>query len=44
MNQNEPVFLNLYIKDTETQKTFFLSGTYQIVPEKNTEKMLIFVE
>ena len=44
MNQNEPISLNLYIKDTETPKTFFLSTTLVIEHEKNTKKMLNFVE
>ena len=44
MNQNEPIFLNLYMRNTEIQKTFYLSTTYEIVYEKNSKKMLIFVE
>ena len=44
MNQNEPIFLNLYIKDTEKPKTFVLSTTYQITIKMIAEKLLIFVE
>ena len=44
MNQNEPIFLNLYIRDTEKSKTFVLSTTYQIVIKMIAEKLLIFVE
>ena len=44
MNQNEPIFLNLYIRDTEKSKTFVLSTTYQITIKMIAEKMLIFVE
>ena len=44
MNQNEPIFLNLYIRDTEMTKTFFQSTTYEIAYDKNSKKMLIFVE
>ena len=38
MNQNEPVFLNLYIRNAGKQKTFSLSKTYQVAADKNTEK------
>lgn len=44
MNQNEPIFLNLYIRDTEKSKTFVLSTTYQITIKMIAEKLLIFVE
>ena len=44
MNQNEPIFLNLYIRDTEKSKTFVLSTTYQIAINMIAEKLLIFVE
>ena len=44
MNQNEPIFLNLYIRDTEKTKTFVLSTTYQITIKMIAEKLLIFVE
>ena len=44
MNQNEPIFLNLYMRDTEKSKTFVLSTTYQITIKIIAEKMLIFVE
>ena len=44
MNQNEPIFLNLYIRGTEMQKTFVQSTTQKIVYEKNAKKMLNFVE
>ena len=44
MNQNEPVFLNLYIRDTEKPKTFVQSTTWEIVYEKNSKRMLNFVE
>ena len=44
MNQNEPIFLNLYIRDTEKSKTFVLSTTYQITIKMIADKLLIFVE
>lgn len=44
MNQNEPIFLNLYIRDTEKSETFVLSTTYQITTKMIAEKLLIFVE
>ena len=44
MNQNELIFLNLYIRDTEKSKTFVLSTTYQIAIKMIAEKLLIFVE
>ena len=44
MNQNEPIFRNLYIRDTEKSKTFVLSTTYQITIKMIAEKLLIFVE
>lgn len=44
MIQNEPFFLNLYMRDTEKSKTFVLSTTYQITIKMIAEKMLIFVE
>ena len=44
MNQNEPFFQNLYIKDTEKPKTFVQSTTKDIMYEKNSKIMLIFVE
>ena len=44
MNQNEPIFLNLYIRDTEKSKTFVLSTTYQITIKMIAEKLLTFVE
>ena len=44
MNQYEPIFLNLYIRDTEKSETFVLSTTYQITIKMIAEKMLIFVE
>ena len=44
MNQNEPIFLNLYIRDTEKSGTFVLSTTYQITIKMIAEKLLIFVE
>ena len=44
MNQNEPIFLNLYMRDTEKSATFVLSTTYQITIKMIAEKMLIFVE
>ena len=44
MNQNEPIFLNLYIRGTEKSKTFVLSTTYQIMIKMIAEKLLIFVE
>ena len=44
MNQNEPIFLNLYMRDTEMTKTYFQSTTYQITIKMIAEKMLIFVE
>ena len=44
MNQNEPIFLNLYIRDTEKSETFVLSTTYQITIKMIAEKLLIFVE
>ena len=44
MNQNEPIFLNLYIRDTEKPKTFVQSTTQKIMYEKKRKKMLIFVE
>jgi hypothetical protein len=39
MNQNEPIILNLYIRDTEKLKTLALSVTYQIVVIIITEKL-----
>ena len=39
MNQNEPIILNLYIRDTEKLKTLSLSVTYQIVVIIITEKL-----
>ena len=44
MNQDEPIFLNLYMRDTEKSETFVLSTTYQITIKMIAEKMLIFVE
>ena len=44
MNQNEPIFQNLYIRDTEKPKTFVLSTTCQITIKMIAEKLLIFVE
>lgn len=44
MNQNEPFFLNLYMRDTEKPKTFVQSTTLEIMYEKNSKIMLIFVE
>lgn len=44
MNQNKPIFLNLYIRDTEKSKTFVLSTTYQITIKMIAENLLIFVE
>ena len=44
MNQNEPIFLNLYIRDTENPKTLVLPTTYQITIKMIAEKLLIFVE
>ena len=44
MNQNEPFFLNLYMRDTEKPKTFVQSTTEEIMYEKNSKIMLIFVE
>ena len=44
MNQNEPIFQNLYMRDTEKSETFVLSTTYQITIKMIAEKMLIFVE
>ena len=44
MNQNEPIFLNLYIRDTEKSKTFVLSTTYQITIKMIADKLLIFAE
>ena len=44
MNQNEPIFLNLYIGDTEKSKRFVVSTTYQITIKMIAEKLLIFVE
>mgnify|MGYP004686299233 CR=1 FL=1 len=35
MNQNEPIFQNLYIKDTKKTKTFFLSTIYRIMDGKS---------
>ena len=42
--QNEPIFQNLYIKDTKKTKTFFLSTIYQIMEVMIAEKLLNFVE
>ena len=39
MNQNEPIILNLYIRDTEKLKTLALLVTYQIVVIIITEKL-----
>ena len=44
MNQNEPIFLNLYIKDTKMPKTFVQSTTQKIAYEKNAKKMLNFAD
>ena len=44
MNQNEPFFLNLYMRDTEKPKTFVQSTTEEIMYEKNSKIMLIFIE
>jgi hypothetical protein len=44
MNQNEPIFQNLYMRDTEKPKTFVQSTTQEIMYEKNSKTMLIFVE
>jgi len=30
MNQNEPFFLNLYMRDTEKPKTFVVSNNFRI--------------
>ena len=42
MNQNEPIFLNLYMRDTEKSETFVLSTTYQITIKMIAEKNVDF--
>ena len=44
MNQNEPIFKNLYMRETKKTKTFFLSTIYQIMEVMIAEKLLNFVE
>ena len=44
MNQNEPIFQNLYIRNTKKTKTFFLSTIYRIMDVMIAEKLLNSVE
>ena len=44
MNQNEPIFLNFYIRDSEMSKTFVQSTTWKIAHGKKTKKMLNFAK